>query len=88
MTSPTPGSRLTGGQATFAWAAATGATQYYLYVGTTQGSQNIYGGSQALALSRTVAGLPTNGTAVWVRLWTRNSAGTWSYNDYSYTTGP
>ncbi len=88
ISSPTAGSQLAGGQATFAWTAVTGATQYFLYVGTTQGANNFYAASQALATSRAVTGLPVNSSTIWVRLWTKNSAGAWSYNDYSYIAGP
>lgn len=88
ITSPAPGSQLSGGQAAFAWAPATGAIQYFLYVGTTQGGNTLFGASQALATSKTVTGLPVNGSTIWVRLWTRNAAGAWSFNDYSYVAGP
>jgi uncharacterized protein YkwD len=84
MVSPTPGSRFTSTTVTFNWAAASGASEYFLYVGRSRGSNNIYGQSQGLNLSRLVSGLPSNGSTVYVRLWTRVGS-TWSYNDYTYT---
>src|SRR2546422_10904825 len=84
MTSPTPGSTLAGATVSFGWSAGTGATGYWLEVGTTGvGSTNLYSQSQGLNLSGTVNGLPTNGSTVYVRLWTRLS-GTWQLNDYTY----
>jgi hypothetical protein len=57
-----------------------------LEVGTTQGGNQIYPGSQVTNLTATVPGLPTNGSTVYVRLWSLIS-GTWqnNYNDYTYT---
>ena len=42
ITSPTPGSTLTGTSATFTWSAGTGALSYSLWVGTTAGGNNLY----------------------------------------------
>ena len=73
---------------TFFWTAAAGATEYWLEVGTTGvGSVNQYSQSQGLSLSGTVSGLPTNGSAVYVRLWTR-LGGTWQFNNYMRTRRP
>ncbi|MCC7364728.1 MAG: CAP domain-containing protein [Dehalococcoidia bacterium] len=83
ITSPAPGSTLPGSSATFAWNTGSGAHEYFLYVGTSAGSNNIYGGSTGLSQSRTVSGIPANGSTVYVRLWTRLSTG-WQYTDYTY----
>src|SRR5437870_13599594 len=84
MTSPTPGSTLGGATVSFCWSAGTGATEYWLDVGTTgAGSTNLYSQSQGLSLSGTVNGLPIDGSTVYVRLWTR-LGGTWQFNDYTY----
>ncbi len=82
MTSPVAGSRL-GTSATFAWTAATGAAEYYLYVGASPGAVTYHMGSTGLTRSRSVTGLPSDGSTIYVRLWTRTSAG-WTYTDYSY----
>ncbi len=86
MSSPTPGSTLSGSTVTFTWNPGTSALQYYLYVGTSTGSSSIYSSSEGTSLSDTVSNIPTNGSTVYVRLWTRLSSG-WQYNDYTYVTG-
>ena len=42
ITSPTPGSTLTSSTTTFTWNTGTGVSQYWLYVGTTQGGNQFY----------------------------------------------
>ena len=86
ISSPTPGSALAGSTATFGWNAASGALQYFVYVGTSKGSNSIYGGSTGTETAATVSGLPTNGSTLHVRLWTRFGGG-WQYRDYTYTAG-
>jgi serine protease len=83
MTSPTPGSRFTSTTVTFGWTS--GALEYWLYVGTTgAGSANVHNsGSIGTTTSRTVSGLPSNNSTVYVRLWYRNASG-WQYTDYTY----
>jgi uncharacterized protein YkwD len=82
ITSPAPGSLLTAGSQAFSWSAASGAQEYFFYLGTGQGLNNIYGQSQALRQSVTV-NVPAHSTALWVRLWTRSASG-WQYTDYQY----
>ncbi|MDH4062786.1 MAG: M36 family metallopeptidase [Acidobacteriota bacterium] len=85
ITTPTPGSTLSGASVDFTWSTGTGALQYWLYVGTTGvGSANIWNQDQGTATSRTVTGIPLNGATVSVRLWTRLASG-WTSNDYTYT---
>jgi hypothetical protein len=86
ITSPTPGSTLNGAAETFTWSAGTGATAYWLDVGPTCGNGAYFGQNVGTATSKAVSGLPTNGSAVCVRLWTQ-LGGSWQYNDYSYTAG-
>jgi uncharacterized protein YkwD len=73
LTSPTPGSTLPGATATFAWTAGTNVSYYWLSVGTTgAGSTNVYSqlaGAGGTARSATVSGLPTNGSTIYVRLY-------------------
>ena len=85
LASPAPGTTLTTSTANFAWSAGSQALEYFLYVGTTAGSNSIYGRSQALATSVSVSGIPINGSPVYVRLWTRFATG-WQYSDYTYAT--
>ncbi len=82
MSSPAPGSRL-GTSATFSWSAASGGLEYFFYLGTTPGSNNLLGRSMGTSLGIGLSGLPTGGQPLYVRLWTRTAAG-WQYNDYSY----
>jgi hypothetical protein len=81
---PTPASTFTSPAVRFGWTSASGATQYWLYVGSSMGGADYYNSSQGTSLSREVAGLPTNGSTVYVRLWTLLSSG-WDFNDYAYT---
>jgi hypothetical protein len=69
ITSPTADTTLVGPSVTFDWSAATGATTYYLQVGSTgAGSTNIYNSGWRDVTSWTATGLPTNGKTVYVRL--------------------
>ena len=88
MASPFPGSTLPGSSVTFAWNAVLSATAYWLDVGTTPGKGDISAGQLATGtLSKTVSGIPTDGSTVFVRLWTQvNGSWTGNYNDYSYST--
>lgn len=86
ITSPAPGSTLTGGTATFTWTAATGATSYQVWVGTTQGAYDL-GVVSSPGLTATVTNMPVNGALVYVRMYTQ-LGGSWYFNDYTYTAGP
>jgi hypothetical protein len=85
ITAPDPGSTLPGASATFTWTSIPTATQYWLSLGTTVGGTNIYDASQGLALSRTVGKLPTNGSTIYARLFTRTAGAGWKYTDTTYT---
>jgi hypothetical protein len=84
ITSPTPGSALTSSSATFQWSSGTGVSDYFLYVGSTLGENDIYGQDQGLNLTVSINGLPQNGSTLYVRLWWQIS-GAWYTADYSYT---
>lgn len=83
ITSPTPGSTLSGSSVKFSWTAANGAIGYYLLVGTSPGTGNIAANYVGNSLSSTVSNLPTNGSNVYVRLMALTSAG-WQTTDYVY----
>jgi len=84
ITTPTPGSTLTGSTATFTWTTGTEVTQYDLHVGTTgAGSTNIFGGT-VTGQTQTITGIPTTGATLNVRLYSFIN-GAWQYNDYTYT---
>ena len=85
LTSPTPGSVLTGSTGTFTWSTGTGFTGYQLWIGTTGvGSSNLLNTGQISATTTTVTNLPTTGIKVYVRLY--SIVGTSSlFTDYTFT---
>ena len=83
LTSPAPGSVLSGSTVSFTWAAGSGVATYQLWVGSTSGSDNL-GLCSGSATSCQLTGLPTNGTAVYVMLaW--EASGVWLNSKYTYT---
>lgn len=87
MTSPANGSQLFGTTVSFSWQAGTGAQQYFFYLGTSQGSNNLLGASTGLNTSVTLSNMPRGGQPLYVRLWTLLSTG-WQYYDYMYYAAP
>ena len=83
LTTPTPGSTLSGSTVIFSWNPGS-ATTFQFRLGTTLGSNNLYGSGQTTKTSETVSGLPTNGSTIHARLYYMVS-GAWQYNDYVYT---
>ena len=88
LTSPTPGSALTGSSATFTWSAGVAVTMYEFRLGTTgPGSTNVYNSAEATTTALTsglVSNIPTNGTPLYARLYSLIK-GAWQYTDYTYT---
>ena len=80
---PTPGSTLTNDTVTFTGGHTSADLQHWLYVGTTQGASDLFSQDLGTGHTVTVGGLPHSGT-IWVRYWTRFSAG-WASTDQSYT---
>ncbi len=87
ITSPASGSTLTSSSVTFTWSSGTGVSEYWLYVGSTPGSYDIYNKSQGTNLSTTITGLPTDGRTLYVTLFSAFGGG-WPFNPYTYTTAP
>src|SRR5207248_1040358 len=83
ITSPAANSTLSGASVTFQWNAGTGATAYEIYVATHVGWTDIATQSLDDALPISITNIPTNGTAVCVRLWTQIN-GAWQFRDYVY----
>jgi hypothetical protein len=83
MTTPNAGSTLAGSSVGFGWTSAAGATQYWLYVGTSTGAYDIYNQNQSTRLSVLVGNLPMDGRTIYVRLWSF-IGGLWYTNDYRY----
>jgi hypothetical protein len=86
ITIPTNTSTLTSASTTFTWSAGpAGTTGYGLNVGTTGvGSADLVNIGPLSGTSTTVT-LPTNGTPIYVRLWTILNGTTYLHNDYTYT---
>jgi hypothetical protein len=85
LTAPTAGSTFTATSATFTWSAASGATNYELFLGSTgPGSYNVFYSGDRAVTSLTATGLPTNGEKIYARLYTRFNA-TLVYEDYTFT---
>jgi hypothetical protein len=86
LVSPAPGSGLTTYSVTFQW-NSNGAmvTEYFLYVGTSAGGDDIYnsGFLSSTITSKTVSGFPENGSLIFVRLWFKIN-GTWNYKNYLF----
>ena len=88
LTSPSPGSTLTGTSITFNWAGGAGPIAYQFLVGTHGvGSGNLLNTYQTHATSATVT-VSANGETVDVRL-NQEINGVWTSTDYTYTaSGP
>ncbi len=86
LTTPTPGSTLTSSTVTFDWTAGMpGPYSYWLDIGNSAGGNNYYSsGNLGNVTTTTVSGLPTDGSTVYVTLYTQIS-GTWYGNAYTYT---
>lgn len=84
LTSPAQGSALSGTSVLFQWSAGTNATDYKLSVGNSLGGTSILNKDEGTNLSDTVTGLPTNGSPVYVRLWSLMGSA-WNYKDYTFT---
>jgi K+-transporting ATPase c subunit len=88
ITAPPPGSTLAGSDVTFEWdAAGQNVTEWWLYIGNTEGANDIYdSGSLGTSTSTLVTGLPVDGRTIHVRLRFTIDGGPWEFNDFSYAT--
>ncbi len=85
ITSPTPGSTLTGSSQLFSWTPGSQSTAYWIDAGSTQGgNQYFQSGNIGNVTSYTVPNLPTNGSTVYITLYSLVN-GQWLYNEYQYT---
>jgi hypothetical protein len=88
MLTPTPGSTLHGGAATFTWTAGQGVWYYTVNIGTQLGFTDL-GYSGALTTTTwTPPSVPTNGKTIYVRLGTRFPTGVTQYITYTYIAAP
>ncbi len=85
LTSPDLQAWLPFGTVTFTWTPGTNVTAYYLWIGTTQGAHDLVNYGTTTGTSYTATNLPSDGSALYVRLWSKID-GVLMYNDYAYTT--
>ena len=87
ITSPVNGSTLPGSPVSFQWTTGTGVTQYWLSVSKTgAGGGDLFNSDPGpgLVTSKTISGLPTDGSTIYVRLYSHIGA-SWPWVDYTYT---
>ncbi len=88
MTTPAPGSVLSGSSVTFQWTPGTGVTAYSLFAGTYgPGYFNIGGSPTLTTTSFTVPNIPTDSKPVYVTL-RYQIDGVWQTTNYTYTAAP
>jgi uncharacterized repeat protein (TIGR01451 family) len=84
MSGPTAGSTLSGASATFQWNAGTGVSQYWLYVSKISAGRNdLFDSGGINQLSQTVNSLPTDGSTLYVTLYSLIGSN-WVFNTYTY----
>jgi FG-GAP-like repeat len=85
LTTPTPGSKLSGSSVTFTWTPGSGVTLYHLLVGSYgPGYFNLGGSGDITTTSYTVSGLPMDGRPIYVTL-EYEIDGVWGTLNYTYT---
>jgi len=88
MQTPINGSTLNGNTQAFTWSAGSGASAYWMDVGSTPGGNDIYqSGNLGNVLTTTVYSLPADGSTIYVTLYSY-VGGQWLYNQYTYVSGP
>jgi hypothetical protein len=86
MISPANGATLPGSTATLQWSTGVGVSEYWLYLSkVSTGGKEIYSSALGSKTSMTFTTLPTDGSTLYVRLWSQ-IGGAWQYADYSYKT--
>jgi hypothetical protein len=86
LLTPTSGTKLTASTA-FTWTAGSGVTGYWLNIGTTASganAKNVYTSGPITTLSKTVTGIPTYGSTLYVTLYSL-IAGVYQPIVYTYT---
>lgn len=85
MTSPKPGSTVTGPSVTFTWTAVSGVTNYQLWLGTSgPGSSSLFNSGSTTATTATATDIPAYGATIYARLYSE-VGGKWQWVDYTYT---
>jgi hypothetical protein len=86
LTNPVLGASNVSRNITFQWTTVSNAQAYELYIGTTQGANNVYNGPQTQATSVAISNLPA-AQLLYARIWTK-VGGTWYHSDISFNTTP
>jgi hypothetical protein len=84
ISAPMPGPVLTQSTILFQWNAVAGASEYWLDVGTTPGSTDVFTRSAGTSTNQLVTNIPTGAAAIYARLWTSFGGG-WQYTDSVYS---
>jgi hypothetical protein len=88
LTSPVPGTTLSGTTVTFTWSSDSNATAYWVDIGSTAGGNDVYSsGNLGTALTTTVSALPANSNPIYVSLYSY-VGGQWLNNPVTYISGP
>ena len=88
MLTPTPGSTLSGGTATFTWTAGQGMWYYTVCVGSSLGFTDLGCSSSLGTTTWSIVTLPRKGSTIYVRLNSRFLTSVVQYSDYTYVAGP
>lgn len=81
LTSPAPGSALSGPTAAFQWSPGAGVRQYFFFAGLWKGGNTLASIDAGRSLSVNVSNLPVNGETIWIRIWSL-IGDDWRFNDY------
>jgi N-acetylneuraminic acid mutarotase len=86
LTTPAPGSTLSGSTATFAWSnPGNFASRFVLQLSITAfGLSDVYSGAATTGTTQQVSGIPTNGAHLYATLW-YYLYGKWQYSTATYT---
>jgi uncharacterized repeat protein (TIGR03803 family) len=88
LTSPAPGSTLTGTSAKFTWSAVSGIPIYDFHLSAIgPGAADLYSSGGVSGTSVTVTGIPVKGAKIYARLYSWINGG-WEFIDYTYTEAP
>ena len=85
LTSPTPGSTLSGASVEFTGTPVEGASLYQFHFGSTPGGSEIGYTDLLVSASYVKSDIPVDGSLLYVRLYTFHG-GVWRYLDYTFTT--
>jgi hypothetical protein len=86
LSSPTCGSTLSGSAATLSWTDnGAGFTDWWLYLGSSQGANNLLDSGDLRTTTTSVSDLPTDGETIYVRLWYRILGRAWHFHDCTVT---